>query len=164
LGRPLSNLIFFVATMFFTYFYVDMLFNPKDTAENLKKHGGFIPGIRPGKETQNYIQNVLDRLTFWGALYLSAVSIIPNWITYGLQLNSLPSWLGGEFFGDYMADVLNSGTGVTLVVAMGGTSLLIVVSVALDFVNQVENQLVMRKYDGFSSGSSKTSARTRRYS
>jgi len=161
-GRPLSELIFFIATMFFTYFYVEMLFNPKDTAENLKKHGGFIPGIRPGKETQEYIEGVLSRLTFWGGLYLSAVSIIPNWIMFGLQLNTLPSWLGGEFF-EVLPSILNQGTQVTLAQALGGTSLLIIVSVALDFVNQVENQLIMRKYDGFTSGSKKALRRTRRY-
>ena len=157
-GRPLSNLVFFIATMFFTYFYVEMLFNPKDTAENLKKHGGFIPGIRPGKETQSYIQGVLDRLTLWGGLYLSAVSIIPTWIMSGLQLNSLPG-NAGDFFEKWIPGILNNGTGVYLAVALGGTSLLIVVSVGLDFVNQVENQLIMRKYDGFTSGSTKSSRR-----
>lgn len=162
-GRPLTQLVFFIATMFFTYFYVDMLFNPKDTAENLKKHGGFIPGIRPGKETQKYIQGVLDRLTLWGGLYLTGVSVIPTWIMRGLQLQSLPVWLGGDFFGSVLPDIINQGTGVTLAVSLGGTSLLIVVSVGLDFVNQVENQLVMRKYDGFTSGSKKAQQRTRRY-
>jgi preprotein translocase subunit SecY len=162
-GAPFSNLVFFVATMFFTFFYVEMLFNPKDTAENLKKHGGFIPGIRPGKETESYIQGVLDRLTLWGGLYLSAVSIIPNWITMGMRLNTLPSWLGGDLFERFMPTVVNSGTNVFLAVALGGTSLLILVSVALDFVNQIENQLIMRKYDGFTSGSKKAMMRTRRY-
>jgi preprotein translocase subunit SecY len=162
-GRPLTQFIFFVATMFFTFFYVDMLFNPKDTAENLKKHGGFIPGIRPGKETQKYIQNVLDRLTLWGGLYLTAVSIIPTWIMSGLQLQTLPVWLGGEFFGSILPDIFNQGTNVMLAVSLGGTSLLIVVSVGLDFVNQVENQLIMRKYDGFTSGSKNAQQRTRRY-
>lgn len=162
-GRPLSNLIFAAATIFFTFFYVDMLFNPKDTAENLKKHGGFIPGIRPGKETQNYIQGVLDRLTFWGAIYLTAVSLVPNWIMYGLQLDALPTWLGGDFFSKILPTMLNKGTQVSLAVALGGTSLLIIVSVALDFVNQIENQLVMRKYEGFTSGSKKAYGRSRRY-
>ncbi len=162
-GRPFSELVFFIATMFFTYFYVEMLFNPKDTAENLKKHGGFIPGIRPGKETQEYIEGVLGRLTFWGGLYLSAVSIIPNWIMLGLQLDTLPYWLGGDFFATILPTGLNKGTQVMLAQALGGTSLLIIVSVALDFVNQVENQLIMRKYDGFTSGSKKSLRRTRRY-
>ena len=162
-GRPLSNLIFFVATMFFTFFYVEMLFSPKDTAENLKKHGGFIPGIRPGKETQAYIEGVLNRLTFWGGLYLSLVSLIPMFIMSGLQLQTLPSWLGGEWFGAVIPPVINNGTNIYLALALGGTSLLIIVSVALDFVNQVENQLIMRKYDGFTSGSKKAMMRTRRY-
>lgn len=162
-GRPLSNLIFAVATIFFTFFYVEMLFNPKDTADNLKKQGGFIPGIRPGKETQNYIQSTLDKLTLWGAIYLTVVSLVPTWIMYGLQLNALPTWLGGELFERYLPSILNRGTQVTLATALGGTSLLIVVSVALDFVNQVENQLVMRKYEGFTSGSKKAMAGSRRY-
>ena len=161
-GNPLSNLIFFVATMFFTFFYVEMLFNPKDTADNLKKHGGFIPGVRPGKETKDYIEGVLNRLTLWGGLYLSAVSIVPNFIMYGLRLHTLPYWLGGDFFAN-MPNMLNNGTQVMLAVALGGTSLLILVSVALDFVNQVENQLIMRKYDGFTSGTKKAHSRTRRY-
>jgi len=162
-GKPLADLIFAISTIFFTFFYVDMLFNPKDTAENLKKNGGFIPGIRPGSETQQYIQNVLDRLTLWGALYLTAVSIVPNWIMYGLQLDALPWWLGGDLFSRFLPTIINKGTQVTLAVALGGTSLLIVVSVALDFVNQVENQLVTRKYDGFTSGSKTAYGRTRRY-
>ena len=161
-GRPFNMLIFFVATMFFTFFYVEMLFNPKDTADNLKKHGGFIPGIRPGKETAAYIEGVLKRLTMWGGLYLSAVSIIPTWIMSGLQFNTLPWWLGGEFF-EKMPTLLNAGTGVLLAQVLGGTSLLIVVSVALDFVNQVENQLIMRKYDGFTNRSMRNRSRTRRY-
>ncbi|MCB1042553.1 MAG: preprotein translocase subunit SecY [Acidobacteria bacterium] len=162
-GRPFSNLLFFVATMFFTFFYVEMLFNPKDTAENLKKHGGSIPGIRPGRETQEYIEGVLKRLTFWGGLYLSLVSIIPNWIISGMQLNSLPSWLGGDFFDRYLPTLFNTGTGLQIAHVLGGTSLLIIISVALDFVNQVENQLIMRKYDGFTNKSMRTRSRTRRY-
>ena len=161
-GRPLNMLVFAVATIFFTYFYVEMLFNPKDTADNLKKHGGFIPGIRPGKETQNYIQNTLDRLTLWGSLYLTAVSVIPIWVMTGFQLDTLPTWLGGDLFAQ-LPTIFNKGTQVALATALGGTSLLIVVSVALDFVNQVENQLVMRKYDGFTTGSKGAQARTRRY-
>ncbi len=161
-GKPLADLLFFIATVFFTFFYVDMLFNPKDTAENLKKNGGFIPGIRPGSETQKYIQNVLDRLTLWGALYLTCVSLVPNWIVNGLQLDFLPAWMGGNIFA-HLPTVINKGTQVRLAAELGGTSLLIVVSVALDFVNQVENQLVMRKYEGFTSGSKKAYLRTRRY-
>lgn len=162
-GRPFSNLIFFVATMFFTFFYVEMLFSPKDTAENLKKHGGFIPGIRPGSETQVYIEGVLTRLTFWGGLYLSLVSLVPMFIMGGLQLQTLPDWLGGEWFGAHLPSAINNGTNIHLAMTLGGTSLLIIVSVALDFVNQVENQLIMRKYDGFTSGSKKAMMRTRRY-
>ncbi len=162
-GRPLSNVLFFVTTMFFTFFYVEMLFNPKDTAENLKKQGGFIPGIRPGIETQEYIERVLNRLTFWGGLYLSLVSIVPSLIMTGLQLNRLPSWLGGDLFAEYLPAMLNDGTGVMLASALGGTSLLIIISVALDFINKIDNQLVMRKYDGFTSSAGGSKIRTRRY-
>ena len=105
---------------------------------------------------------VLKRLTFWGGLYLSAVSILPTWMMSGLQLDALPWFLGGEFFAS-LPSVLNSGTGVMLARVLGGTSLLIVVSVALDFVNKVENQLIMRKYDGFTNRAMKTRSRTRRY-
>jgi preprotein translocase subunit SecY len=162
-GTPGNSLLFFVATMFFTFFYVEMLFSPKDTAENLKKQGGYIPGIRPGNETENYIDNVLTRLTFWGGLYLCFVSLVPQWIMSGLQLHTLPNWLGGEFFDRWVPSQINRGTQVYLALALGGTSLLIVVSVALDFVNQVENQLIMRKYDGFTSGSKGARAKGRRY-
>jgi len=162
-GRPANMLIFVIATMFFTFFYVEMLFNPKDTAENLKKHGGFIPGIRPGVETQKYIENVLKRLTLWGGIYLCFVSIIPTWIMSGMQLNTLPAWLGGDLFERFLPEMINAGTGVMLAATLGGTSLLIVVSVALDFMNQVENQLVMHKYEGFTNKSSRDRGKTRRY-
>ena len=162
-GRPANMLIFFIATMFFTFFYVEMLFNPKDTAENLKKHGGFIPGIRPGKETQSYIEGVLKRLTLWGGLYLCMVSLVPNWIMSGLQLNTLPKWLGGDLFERFLPEMFNSGTGVVLAATLGGTSLLIVVSVALDFMNQIENQLVMHKYEGFTNKTARDRGKTRRY-
>lgn len=162
-GYPLNNVIFFVLTVFFTFFYVDMLFNPGDTADNLKKRGGFIPGIRPGADTKEYIQGVLDRLTFWGSLYLSMICIVPIWIIMGLKLDTLPGWLGGEWFATNLPAAINQGTGVNLAMALGGTSLLIMISVALDFVNQVENQLIMRKYDGFTSGAKTVQRRTRRY-
>lgn len=160
-GRPLNTLVFFAATMFFAFFYVEMLFNPKDTAENLKKNGGFIPAIRPGKETADYIEGVLKRLTFWGGLYLCAVCIIPNWITSGLQLDTLPGFVGD--LASKLPAFVNKGTNVVLAQVLGGTSLLIVVSVALDFVQQIENQLIMRKYEGFTNSSIRARARTRRY-
>ncbi|MCB1052537.1 MAG: preprotein translocase subunit SecY [Acidobacteria bacterium] len=160
-GRPFNTLIFFLATMFFAFFYVEMLFNPKDTAENLKKNGGFIPGIRPGKETSDYIEATLKRLTFWGGLYLSFVCILPMWINHGIQLDTLPGVIGD--LANNLPALINKGTNVTLAQVLGGTSLLIVVSVALDFVQQVENQLIMRKYEGFTNRSMRSRSRTRRY-
>ena len=149
--------------MFFAFFYVEMLFNPKDTAENLKKNGGYIPGIRPGKETADYIEGTLKRLTFWGGLYLCFVCLIPQFITSGTQFNTLPGFVG-DFFSKFPA-FFNTGTNIVLAQVLGGTSLLIVVSVALDFVQQVENQLIMRKYEGFTNhpGPSGLRSRTRRY-
>ncbi len=111
-----STLIFF-----FAYFYTAVVFNPVDVADNLKKHGGFIPGIRPGKNTSDYIYRVLSRLTFVGGIYLIAVCLLPELLISRTQV---------PFY-------------------FGGTSLLIVVGVALDTVSQIESHLVTRSYDGF---------------
>ncbi len=107
----------------FTYFYTFIQVNPEKMADNLKKQGGYIPGIRPGKTTQFYLTRILYRLTFVGALFLAAVSIIPVFFT---NLMDLPT-----------------------AVQIGGTGLLIVVGVALDTMKQIENQLIKRSYKGF---------------
>jgi preprotein translocase subunit SecY len=107
--------------IFFTYFYTAIIFNPTDVADNMKKYGGFIPGIRPGSKTAEFIERVLDRITLVGALYLAAISILPE---------ILITWMNVPFY-------------------FGGTSLLIVVGVALDTVQQVESHLLMRHYEGF---------------
>jgi len=107
--------------IFFTYFYTAIIFNPADVAENIKKYGGFIPGIRPGTRTAEFIERVLDRITLVGAGFLALISLLPEFLI---------GWLHVPFY-------------------FGGTSLLIVVGVALDTVQQVEAHLLMRQYEGF---------------
>jgi preprotein translocase subunit SecY len=111
--------VFFI--IIFTYFYTAVTFNPVDQADNLKKYGGFIPGVRPGRPTAEYLDRILSRLTFPGALYLGAVAALPT---------ILISQTSANFF-------------------FGGTSILIVVGVALDTVKQLEAQLMMRNYEGY---------------
>ncbi|MDA8020818.1 MAG: preprotein translocase subunit SecY [Thermoanaerobaculia bacterium] len=144
-GQPLYYLIYSTAIIFFCYFYVSIIFNPVDTAENMRKYGGFIPGIRSGRRTAEYIDRVLTRLTLIGSVYLAAVSVLPELMLFGFKMGGLP------FFGDtlerYTPSWILNGLGIEFY--FGGTSLLIIVGVAMDFVQQVESQLVMRNYDGF---------------
>ncbi len=145
-GMPLYNLLYIAAIIFFTYFYVSIIFNPQDVSDNLKKYGGFIPGIRAGKNTADYIDNVLSKLTFVGAIYLSVVAIIPTFLTSGFKVQALP------FIGDFLDLNLPAWfkEGLGLRFYFGGTSLLIIVGVAMDTVQQIEAQLTMRNYDTFS--------------
>jgi preprotein translocase subunit SecY len=145
-GEPLYTVLYAVGIIFFAYFYVSIVFNPSEVADNMRKYGGFIPGIRPGKRTADYINEVLTRITLVGALYLIIISFIPEWMITGIHLNHLPFWLGGTLFERLPVWVTN-GLGVNFY--FGGTSLLIVVGVAMDTVTQVEAQLIMRHYDGF---------------
>jgi preprotein translocase subunit SecY len=145
-GEPLYTLLYALGIIFFAYFYVSIVFNPSEVADNMRKYGGFIPGIRPGKRTADYINEVLTRITLVGALYLIIISFIPEWMITGIHLNHLPFWLGGTLFERLPVWVTN-GLGVNFY--FGGTSLLIVVGVAMDTVTQVEAQLIMRHYDGF---------------
>jgi preprotein translocase subunit SecY len=147
-GEPLYTLLYAVGIVFFAYFYVSIVFNPADVADNMRKHGGFIPGIRPGHRTRDYINDVLTRVTLVGGLYLILISLIPEWMIAGIHLNHLPWWLGGNIFEKFPSWFL-TGLGVNFY--FGGTSLLIVVGVAMDTVNQIESQLVMRHYEGFTS-------------
>src|SRR5437764_3250440 len=94
-GEPLYTLLYGVGIIFFAYFYVSIVFNPSEVADNMRKYGGFIPGIRPGKRTADYINEVLTRITLVGALYLIIISFIPEWLITGVHLNHLPFWLGG---------------------------------------------------------------------
>ena len=145
-GEPLYTVLYAVGIIFFAYFYVSIVFNPSEVADNMRKYGGFIPGIRPGKRTADYINEVLTRITLVGALYLIIISFIPEWMITGIHLNHLPFWLGGGLFERLPVWVTN-GLGVNFY--FGGTSLLIVVGVAMDTVTQIEAQLIMRHYDGF---------------
>src|SRR5947209_12736561 len=145
-GEPLYTLLYAVGIIFFAYFYVSIIFNPKDVADNMRKYGGFFPRIRPGKRTSEYINDVLTRITLVGALYLIIISFIPEWMIAGIHLNHLPGAIGGWF--ERLPTWMTNGLGVNFY--FGGTSLLIVVGVAMDTVTQIEAQLIMRHYDGFS--------------
>src|SRR5512141_1096489 len=120
-GTWIYNVMYVALIVFFAYFYTAVTFNPVDVADNLKKYGGYIPGIRPGKTTADYIDHVLSRITFGGAMYLAAICVLPTIITN--------EWNVQFYF--------------------GGTSLLIVVGVALDTVQQIEGHLITRHYEGF---------------
>jgi preprotein translocase subunit SecY len=120
-GSWVYNTFYVVLIVFFAYFYTAVTFNPVDVADNLKKYGGYVPGIRPGKKTAEYIDHVLSRITFGGAVYISAVCVLPT---------LLISEFGVPFY-------------------FGGTALLIVVGVALDTVQQIEGHLITRHYEGF---------------
>jgi preprotein translocase subunit SecY len=120
---PINWIAQAILIVFFAYFYTALIFNPIDLADNLRKQGGFIPGVRPGKATSSYIENVLNRITLPGALFLAAVALVPT--------------------------ILFQQTQVTLLKQFGGTSILIMVGVALETMTQLESQLKMRHYDGF---------------
>ena len=145
-SAPLYNLMYVVLIIFFSFFYVSIIFNPMDQADNMKKYGGFIPGIRPGKKTAEYIDDILTRLTFGGAVYLAAISVLPVLLISGLQVQQLP--VIGATLDSILPKFLTEGLNVKFF--FGGTSLLIVVGVAMDTVQQIESQLIMRHYDGFS--------------
>jgi preprotein translocase subunit SecY len=144
-GEPLYTLLYAVGIIFFAYFYVSIVFNPNEVADNMRKYGGFIPGIRPGARTANYINDILTRITLVGALYLILISFIPEWMITGIHLNHLYGPIGAFF--EHLPAWITSGLNVNFY--FGGTSLLIVVGVAMDTVNQVESQLIMRHYEGF---------------
>jgi preprotein translocase subunit SecY len=144
-GMPLYNLLYIVGIIFFAYFYTAIIFNPDDVAENMRKYGGFIPGIRPGKRTAEYIDTILARITLVGAFYLAAVAILPEFLITGFKVAPIP--LIGDRLDAVLPQWFTQGLGVTFY--FGGTTLLIVVGVAMDTVQQVESQLIMRHYDGF---------------
>jgi len=144
-SMPLYVLIYVVGIVFFAYFYTAIIFNPDDVAENMRKYGGFIPGIRPGKRTAEYIDAILARITLVGAFYLAAVALLPELMMTGFKVAPIP--FIGESLDALLPRWFTQGLGVQF--AFGGTSLLIVVGVAMDTVQQVESQLIMRHYDGF---------------
>jgi preprotein translocase subunit SecY len=144
-GEPLYNLIYFLSIVFFCYFYTSIIFNPEDTAENMRKYGGFVPGIRPGKRTAEFIDRILTRITLVGALYLALVAILPQILISGFKVATIP--MIGPTLDAFLPRWFTEGLGIKFF--FGGTSLLIVVGVAMDTVQQIESQLVMRHYDGF---------------
>jgi len=145
MGMPLYNLFYVALIIFFAYFYTAIIFNPDDVAENMRKYGGFVPGIRPGKRTAEYIDTILTRITLAGAVYLALIAILPDFLITGFRVAPIP------FIGDWLDTALPSfitqGMGVTFY--FGGTTLLIIVGVAMDTIQQIESQLIMRHYDGF---------------
>jgi preprotein translocase subunit SecY len=153
-GEPWYEFLYVVSIIFFAYFYISIVFRPDDIADNMRKYGGFIPGIRPGKRTSDYVNDILTRITLVGALYLVVVALIPQLLISGIHLNHLP--LVGGFF-EHLPLWVTNGMGFNFY--FGGTSLLIVVGVAMDTVNQVESQLIMRHYEGFSARSGRTRGR-----
>ena len=144
-AMPLYNLLFVAGIIFFCYFYTAIIFNPDDVAENMRKYGGFIPGIRPGKRTAEYIDTILTRITLVGAIYLAIVAILPTFLISGFKVAPIP--FIGERLDSILPRFVTEGMAVTFY--FGGTSLLIIVGVAMDTVQQVESQLIMRHYDGF---------------
>jgi preprotein translocase subunit SecY len=145
IGMPLYNLLYIVGIIFFTYFYTAIIFNPDDVAENMRKYGGFVPGIRPGKRTAEYIDTILTRITLAGAIYLAFIALLPQWMISGFKVAPIP--FIGEWLDANLPRAITEGMNVPYY--FGGTSLLIVVGVAMDTVQQVESQLIMRHYDGF---------------
>ena len=117
--------VYFLLIIFFTYFYVSITFNPTEVADNMKKYGGFVPGIRPGKPTADYLDFILSRITLPGALYLGIISILPNFFFI---------WLDNQQYQNF---------------PFGGTAVLIMVGVGLETVKQIESQLMQRNYEGF---------------
>jgi len=144
-GMPLYNLLYVLGIIFFAYFYTAIIFNPDDVAENMRKYGGFVPGIRPGKRTAEYIDNILTRITLAGAMYLALIAILPQFLMTGFKVAPIP--LIGERLDAVLPRFITEGMNVQFY--FGGTSLLIVVGVAMDTVQQIESQLIMRHYDGF---------------
>ena len=149
-GYPYYELVFLSLIVLFTFFYITIVFNTDEVADNLRKHGGFVPGIRPGAPTAEYLNTILTRLTTVGALYLAFVAFVPQLLLSGFQVQYLP------FIGPSVYNFVIETSGLSWIPEglgykffFGGTSLLILVGVAMDTVSQIEAQLVMRNYEGF---------------
>lgn len=147
---PYYNLVFIGLIVLFTFFYITIIFNTDDVADNLRKHGGFVPGIRPGAPTADYLNTVMTRLTTIGAIYLALVVFIPQVLLSGFNVARLPL-IGGSLDSFFSTTPGLSWiiTGLGYQFFFGGASLLIIVAVAMDTVAQIEAQLVMRNYEGF---------------
>ncbi len=144
-AQVLYYVLYTALIIFFCFFYVSIIFNPNEAADNMRKYGGFIPGIRPGKNTADYMNKILTKITVVGGLYLAILSLLPQIMISGIKLQRLP--LVGNWIDAHVPRFLLDGLGVNFY--FGGTSLLIVVGVAMDTVNQIEAQLIMRHYEGF---------------
>jgi preprotein translocase subunit SecY len=146
-GEPLYTILYVTMILLFAFFYVGIVFNPTELADNMRKNGGFIPGIRPGRNTSEHVSKILKRLTFIGAVYLALVCLLPEWMIAGIHLDHINIFGIGSWFDRHFPVWFLKGLGVQFY--FGGTSLLIVVGVAMDTVQQLEAQLVMRNYEGF---------------
>jgi len=149
-GDPYYEFIFISLIVLFTFFYITIIFNTDDVADNLRKHGGFVPGIRPGAPTAQYLNTILTRLTTVGAIYLAFVAFAPQVMLTGFKVARLPGI--GEALDNFLTATPGLSwipTGLGYQFFFGGTSLLILVGVAMDTVSQIEAQLVMRNYEGF---------------
>lgn len=149
-GDPYYEIVFISLIVIFTFFYISIVFNVEEVADNLRKHGGFMPGIRPGRATAEFLNTIMTRLTTVGAIYLALVALIPQIMLSGFKVGRLP------FIGPSVDAFVSSTPGLTWIPTgmgyqfyFGGTSLLILVGVAMDTVSQIEAQLVMRNYEGF---------------
>ena len=129
-GEMWYTIVFVVLIFIFCYYYTATIYNPEEVADNLKKNGAFIPTVRPGKQTSDYLYGVLNRLTFWGAIYISAICVIPQQVYFSLEMTSFAY-------------------------VFGGTAILIVVAVTLDTISQIESHVVARNYESFMSKSTK---------
>ncbi|HEX8745824.1 MAG TPA: preprotein translocase subunit SecY [Pyrinomonadaceae bacterium] len=149
-GDPYYELIFISLIVIFTFFYISIVFNVEEVADNLRKHGGFMPGIRPGRATAEYLNTIMTRLTTVGAIYLALVAFLPQIMLSGFKVGRLP--FIGTALDAFFTNTPGLGwvpTGMGYQFYFGGTSLLILVGVAMDTVAQIEAQLVMRNYEGF---------------
>src|SRR5262249_31970746 len=133
-GTPLYYLLQIVGIIFFGYFYTSIVFNPVDTADNMRKYGGLLPRLPPGQKTSDYIDRVLPRITFVGSVYLAAVCILPEFLIAGIHVQQLPFGVGTWLY-NYLPTWFTTGMGFDFY--FGGTSLLIVVGVAMDTIQQI---------------------------
>ncbi len=149
-GDPYYEVVFISLIVLFTFFYITIIFNTDEVSDNLRKHGGFVPGVRPGAATAEYLNTILTRLTTVGALYLAFIAFVPQVLLSGFKVARLP------FIGPAVDNFLTATPGLSWIPTglgyqffFGGTSLLILVGVAMDTISQIEAQLVMRNYEGF---------------
>jgi preprotein translocase subunit SecY len=149
-GDPYYELVFISLIVLFTFFYITIIFNTDEVADNLRKHGGFVPGVRPGAPTADYLNTILTRLTAVGALYLAFIAFAPQLLLSGFKVARLP-FAGASIDAFFSATpgLAWIPTGLGYQFYFGGTSLLILVGVAMDTIAQIEAQLVMRNYEGF---------------